>query len=100
MTTRLDPEVRRAEILDAALRMSRLHGYREVTREDISRAAKCSEALVSSYFGTMVKVRRAIVRAAIDQRDLAILAQVIAAKDKHAAKISWDLRAEVIVSLA
>jgi AcrR family transcriptional regulator len=98
MTKRQDE--RRASILDAAMRMSRLYGYQKATRQDVAGAAKCSEALVSSYFGTMTQLRRAVVRASIDQRDLAILAQVIAAKDKHAAKIPADLRVAALVSLA
>jgi AcrR family transcriptional regulator len=100
MTKRLDPKDRRAEILDAALRMSRLHGYREVTRADIAGAAKCSEALVSSYWGTMVQMRRAIVRAAIDRRDLTLVAQAIVATDKHAAKLTAELRQTALLSLA
>lgn len=100
MSTRKNPIDRCEEIIDAAMRMSRLYGYREVTRKDIASAARCSEALVSSYFGTMTQLRRSVIRAAIDQRDLAILAQVIAAKDKHVAKIPADLRVAALVSLA
>ena len=66
--SRLNPEDRHALILDAALRMSRHYGYQKVTRADIASAAKCSEALVSQYFGTMVQVRRAVVRASIKPR--------------------------------
>lgn len=100
MTKRLEPKDRRAEILDAAMRMSRLYGYRETTRKDIADAAKCSEALVSNYFGTMVQVRRAIVRRAVEIRDLAIVGQALAAKDKHAAKAPLNLRVAALASLA
>lgn len=92
MTKRLNPTDRRAEILDAAIRTSRTYGYRETTRKDIADAARCSEALVSSYFGTMTQMRRAIIRRAIDIEDLAILAQAITAKDAHVAKIPEALR--------
>jgi AcrR family transcriptional regulator len=100
MTKRLEPLVRLEQILDAALRMSRLYGYRDMTRKDVAGAAKCSEALVSSYFGTMVQLRRAVVRAAIDQKDLAIIGQALAAKDKHAQKAPLDLRVAALASLA
>lgn len=99
MSTRQSPKVRHASILDAALRMSRLHGYQHVTRADIAGAAECSEALVSSYFGTMVQVRRSVVRAAIKQRDLAIVAQALAAKDLHAQKVPIELRVEALATL-
>jgi AcrR family transcriptional regulator len=97
--TRQTPSDRHASILDAALRMSRLHGYQNVTRADIAGAAKCSEALVSSYFGTMPQVRRAVMRHAIKLRDLQILAQGLAAKDSHAMKAPEDLRLAAVKSL-
>lgn len=99
MTKRLDPTDRRAAILDAAMRTSRTYGYRETTRKDIADAAKCSEALVSSYFGTMVQMRRAIVRRAIDIRDLEIIGQALAAKDRHVAKASANDRIEALARL-
>jgi AcrR family transcriptional regulator len=99
MTKRLDPTVRRAEILDAALRMSRLHGYREATRNDIAVAARCSEALVSSYWGTMIQLRRAVVRRAIEIGDLGLIAQAIVANDPHVSKAPRDLREAAVASL-
>ena len=97
--TRLAPKDRQASILDAALRMARLHGYQKITRADIALAAECSEALVSSYMGTMVQVRRAVVRAAIKQKDLTVLAQALAAKDSHAQKAPEDLRRAAVAIL-
>lgn len=97
--TRLSPKDRNASILDAALRMARLHGYQRVTRADIAVAAECSEALVSSYLGTMIAVRRAIIRAAIKQKDLVVLAQALAAKDAHAQKAPEELRRAAIAML-
>jgi AcrR family transcriptional regulator len=97
--SRQNPLERKASILDAALRMSRLHGYQNVTRADISGAAGCSEALVSSYFGTMPTLRRTVVRAAIKQRDLGIIAQALVAKDPHAQKVPVELRVEALATL-
>jgi hypothetical protein len=45
-------------------------------------------------------LRRAVVRAAIDQKDLAIIGQALAAKDKHAAKAPLELRVAALASLA
>jgi len=97
---RLNPADRQVLILDAALRMSRLHGYQKVTRLDIAMAADCSEALVSQYFGTMVQVRRAVIRAAIKQGDLQILAQGLAARDGHAQKAPDELKRAAVATLA
>jgi len=97
--TRLDPKLRKVYILDACLRMARLHGYRNMTREDIALAAECSEGLVSSYLGTMTQVRRAVVRHAIFCKDLTVLAQAIAANDPHAMKAPDHLRDAAVQSL-
>lgn len=97
--TRLAPKERNASILDAALRMARLHGYQRITRADIAMAAECSEALVSSYLGTMIAVRRAVIRAAIKQKDLIVLAQALAAKDAHAQKAPENLRRAAVATL-
>jgi hypothetical protein len=47
----------------------------------------------------MVQVRRSVVRAAIKQRDLAIVAQALAAKDLHAQKVPVELRVEALATL-
>jgi AcrR family transcriptional regulator len=97
--SRLNPKDRKASILDAAVRMSRNYGYAEVTRADIAHAAGCSEALVSSYFGTMTQVRRAVIRCAIKDRDLVIVAQALVAKDTQAMKAPEELRIAAVATL-
>ena len=49
--TRLDPEVRREQIVDAAERVFRGRDPGEVTFEEIAEAAGVSRALVYNYFG-------------------------------------------------
>ena len=97
--SRQNPKDRQASILDAALRMSRLHGYQRITRADIAAAAECSDALVSSYFGTMVQVRRSVVRAAIKQRDLVVILEAMLAKDPHVQKAPEELRRAAVASI-
>ncbi len=81
---RLHPADRKAEILTAALEAARTAGYRSVSREAIAQQARCSPALVSSYYGTMKRLRRAIMSAAIARGDLSVLAQGLAAGDAKA----------------
>lgn len=78
------PDARPAEILTAALKLARQHGYMLLTRETIADAAKCSPATVSHVFGTMQQLRRAIVGEAIRMNDAAVLAQAAAIGDKRA----------------
>jgi AcrR family transcriptional regulator len=97
---RQDPKDRRKEILAAALRMSVNYGYQRVTRADIAGAAKCSEALVSHYFSTMVTMRRAIMREAIAKREYAIVAQGLAMADRQAQKAPQTIRDGALASMA
>lgn len=96
---RQDPADRKASILDAAIRISHSYGYQRITRANVAGAARCSEALVSSYFNTMVQLRRAVLRAAIAERDLVIIAQALAAKDPHVMKAPYELRQTAALSM-
>ena len=49
--SRLDPEQRRDQILDAANTLFAEHGYDEVSVEDIAKAAGVTRGLVNHYFG-------------------------------------------------
>ncbi len=96
---RLNPKDRQPAILHAAMTLSRRHNYAKISREAIAGAAQCSPALVSSYFGTMPKLRRAIMGEAIRVRDLAIIAQGLAARDKRALGAPEELRRLAVDSL-
>jgi AcrR family transcriptional regulator len=98
---RLRPDNRKEQILDAAVKVaSRPGGWSKLTREAVAREAKCADALVSKYFGTMSTFRRTIMRAAIVQADLSVIAQGIAAGDKYAQKVDADLKSRALATLA
>ena len=97
---RQNPKDRKADILAAAVRMSALHGYHRVTREDIALAAKCSPTLVTHYFSTMTYLRRAIMRAAIHTQCLAVVAQGLAMADPVAQKAPQAVRDAAVATLA
>lgn len=86
------PDARPGEILAAAMKLARKHGYSTISREQIADAAKCSPATVSHVFGTMPQMRRAIMGEAIRLRDAHIVAQGIAIRDSRALKVDDDLR--------
>lgn len=101
MSKRLNPNDRKQEILDAALRVaSTPGGWASLTRASVSTDADCAEGLVSRYFGTMVAFRRAIMRAAIQARNLAVIAQGLAAGDPNAQKAPPELKAAAVKTLA
>jgi AcrR family transcriptional regulator len=83
---------RHDEILAAAVRLSVTTGYTRVTRNDIALAAGCSPALVSEMFGTVVCLRRDIMRAAVANHVLPVIAQGLALRDPHALRAPAELR--------
>lgn len=89
---RLKPEERREEILNAAVRVAERDGFINMTRDNIAIAAGVSMGLVNHHFGTMVQLKRAVMRAAITREILCIIAEGIITKDKTALKVNEDLR--------
>ena len=74
---RLHPDDRKQQILTAAIKVAgRPGGWGKLTRDAVAKEAGCAEGLVSKYFGTMIAFRRSIMRAAIQARNLAVVASL------------------------
>lgn len=99
MTTHMTPVARSASLLHAAAELAKKHGYQNVTREQIAKAAGVSEALVSHHLGTMPNMRRALVRHAIANNILIVIGQAIAARDPHVRKVDAKLKMIALASL-
>ena len=88
-------------ILQAAIKVAeRQGGWSTMTREAVAKEAQCSDAAVSVRFGTMIEFRRTVMRHAIHTKNLSILAQGLAAGDKHAVKADADLKRKALDTLA
>lgn len=48
-------------ILAAAIKLAVLKGYNKISRDEIAAEAVCTPSLISYHFGTMTKLRRAIL---------------------------------------
>lgn len=92
--TRLAPAVRKDQIMTVAMRLAEQGNYQSVTRDQIANAAGVSVGLVSTHCGTMQNLRRDIMRQAVKNRILRIVAQGLAAGDSHARKAPSDVRAD------
>jgi len=92
MQKRMTANARRVDVLAAAVRRSVDIGYNKITRDEIALAANCSPALVSQYLGTMVSMRRAIMRAAITNEVLPVIAQGLSVRDPHALRAPEHVR--------
>ncbi|MEJ2871437.1 helix-turn-helix domain-containing protein [Actinomycetospora sp. OC33-EN08] len=89
---RLDPDARRTEILEAALRLYAVRPYAEVSTTDLAREAGVARALLNHYFGT----KRALYLEAL--RELLTIPEQAAAelpgtrrRERAAAAVEWFL---------
>lgn len=96
---RLLPKDRRAEILQSALKVATVAGYDKLTRAQVAAHANCAESLISAYFGTMCKFKRTIMRTAIKEKELTIIAQGLVAGDKYARKADKSLITASLASI-
>lgn len=96
---KLEARERIAQILAAALAIAPRKGYARITREEIAERAKVPPSLITYHFGTMPELRRDIMREAVRVECLPVIAQGLAAKDRHAMKAPEEIRTRAIESL-
>jgi AcrR family transcriptional regulator len=99
MSKRLQPDDRKAQILDGALELAQRKGLGTITRETIAQHVGVSPALVSLYLGTMTELRRTLMRHAIKREVLEIVAEGLATRDKQAAKAPDDLKRRALATV-
>ncbi len=98
-TPRLTPALRRQHILDAAVMLASSGNYLKITRQGIAQTAGIAPTLISHHFGTMIQLRRALMRYAVQNRHLPVIAQGLAARDDQAQKASAELQAAALGTL-
>jgi AcrR family transcriptional regulator len=94
MTSRSTPADRTRDLLAVAVELAATVGWRSLTREQIATAAGVSPGLVSARLGTMDALRRSVMRQAVTQRCVPVVAQGLAMKDRQAMRADETLRAE------
>lgn len=89
-------------ILQAAVKLAELDGYQWLTRKAVADQAGLAQSasLVSHYFGSMVGLKRAVLRHAVEHRLLPIVAQGLADQHPIVTSASADLRAATAAYLA
>lgn len=96
---RANPQLRQDQILNAAIEIARKVGCGQITREGVAKKAGVSMGLVSHYFNTMKQLRRAVMRAAINQEVTEIVAIGLVNNDPHARKAPPELRQRAMEQL-
>lgn len=99
MTSKLHPDERKAQILAAALVIAAKSGYQNVQRKALAEKCGVAESLVNRYFKTMPELKRDVMRAAVREKCLAVIAQGLAMHDRQALKAPEALRKAAAASL-
>lgn len=97
---RMTPTDRKAAILESAIAAAQKNGFAQLRLAHIADHAQCSNALVVSHYGTMVQMRRAVMRAAVKRELLHIIAEGIATRDPVAMKATPELQRKALATLA
>lgn len=97
---RLDPNARKEEILQVAVGIATKDGLNNLRRDAIAEAAGVANGLVTRYFETMTQLRRAVMRHAVHNENLPLIAQGIAMRDPQALKAPEELKQKALASLS
>lgn len=89
---RLKPDIRKEEILVAALKLAASSGYTNITRNEIAEKAGISGSAVQYHFGTMTQLRTELMRYAVKRRHPRVVAQGLATRNRHALKADDELK--------
>lgn len=92
MRTRKSPAERTHQIITAGLDLAERFGYNKVTRDQLAQATGLASGTINLHFGTMPQFQRAVMRAAIKQRNLRVVAQGLAHRDPIARRAPEELK--------
>jgi|SRR5690606_5627829 len=93
---RLDPEIRKQQILDAAINISIQKGYRQLTRQAVANKLCCAGALINHYYGDIDSLRDIVLKTAIEKEIMPILAENYGTRGKETSNLSPALKEKVI----
>lgn len=96
---RVDPELRKDHILNAAIEVAKNTPFNKMSRIQVAEEAGVSEGLVSKHFGTMEQLRGDVVRRAIKNEVLVIIAHAIASGHRHAKELDAELKERALKCL-
>lgn len=97
---RLSKEERKREILNAAIALAKVSGYRTLTRDGVADRALVSTGLISYHFETMDALKRLVVKTAIEKEILPIIAQALADGDLQARNAPERLKKQALATLS
>jgi len=98
--SRVPAAMRKEHILGVAVDLAKQQSYNKITRDGVAEKAGVSMGLVTKYFGTMNQLKNDVVRYAIKNEVVEIVAQCVANQHPKAKKLSPELKTKAIEFLA
>jgi DNA-binding transcriptional regulator YbjK len=92
----VDPDIRRSNILRAALELARRDGYMTMTRDKVAAHAGVATGSVNLAYKTMDALRVAVMAEAIKQEIIEIMADGFGRGDPQMKLVSKDLRQKCV----
>lgn len=89
---RKDPKTRKSELLQAAVEEATKVGFTNLTRQGIAHRAGVSEPMVNQFLGTLKQLKNKVMRDAIKQEILEIIASGLALRDPRAMRVDEELK--------
>lgn len=100
MRERKLPDDRKNELLSEAIELSKEIGYSHITRDGIAERAGVSYGLVTRYFQSMDNLKRLVLKQAIHDEILEIIAQGLVLKDPLTKRLPSELKEKVLLYLS
>jgi len=100
MRERKLPTERKGELLSVAIDLSKEIGYSHITRDGVAKRAGVSYGLVTRYFQSIDNLKHLVMKQAISDEIVEIIAQGMVLNDPLTKKLDSKLRAKVILYLS
>ena len=97
--SRLKPEVRKEIIITAALKLATEWHFLKVTRGMVAEDVGVAPATIQYHFKNMDQFRKELMRAAVKQECLPVIAQGLLMGNNHARKASPELKQRAVESV-
>lgn len=93
---RMNPDARKALILNTAINLSIEKGYKNLTRRSVANRIQCASALINHYFEGIENLRTIVLKTALDKEIIPILAENYASWGEETAQLPQDVKQKVI----
>lgn len=90
------PQIRKELLLCTAIDIAIRHGYQKLTRDKIAKEAEVSTGLINKYFGTIAKLKKAVLKAAIEREIIEIIAQGLGTREPMILKASSAVKQKAL----